>query len=369
MTNTGFPWNRPVAKAVSATQAYVLGVDGNLWLETAPWGKVPPAREQVDGNVAGFWPLSASEAYVLGTDGNLWLENAPWGTVPPGRKHVDGPPPSVPVPGGGLGSNSNYILCANGDPLIDLSVTVDVTEDVVFQTATGEGGAIIAGKPGYAEGFAFQLNAYSAQGFTDAWQQYCFILWDTELTGMIDNWPQSGANIINDIFSLAPLPNTTLRAGYKFSIVLTNDNKGNVTAVTFHVIDHQGRTTANVTRTLTDIQGVTAAGLAPIVAFELNLVGPINGESSTLTSGAGTITYSAKSALTALPQEPSYTESGYITAETANSVYSVLPPAASNTLTQYFHIVTERPMISKLGKPRPSTRVLQRPSSAAGVGH
>jgi hypothetical protein len=42
---------------------------------------------------------------------------------------------------------------------------------------------------------------------------------------------------------------------------------------------------------LTSISGVTVADLALIVAFELNLVGPVNGESTGLSSGAGTIVY------------------------------------------------------------------------------
>jgi hypothetical protein len=77
-------------QALSATEAYVLGSNGNLWLETGPWGPVPPPRHQVDGNVTNFQALSATEAYVLGSDGNLWLETGPWGTVPPPRHQVDG---------------------------------------------------------------------------------------------------------------------------------------------------------------------------------------------------------------------------------------------------------------------------------------
>ena len=82
--------NVVAVQALSATQAYVLGTDGDLWLETGPWGTVPPSREHVDGNVAAVQALSATQAYVPGTDGNLWLETGPWGAVPPSREHVDG---------------------------------------------------------------------------------------------------------------------------------------------------------------------------------------------------------------------------------------------------------------------------------------
>src|SRR5271165_3708483 len=258
--------------------------------------------------------------------------------------------PSVPAPAGGLGSNSNYILYSNCNPLINLSVTIDVTEDIVCESASGP-----------VIGFGFQLNAYSPPSETSAFQQYLIALWSTpsgggELMGGVDNWPISGPNIINDFFDLAPLPSTTLPAGYQLTISLENDQNGNVTGATYVVIDNSGNTLANVTQNLLSIAGVTSDFLAPIVAFELNFVGPINGESAVLSSGAGTITYTASSVLTVLNQDPVCTESGYFTAETANSVYSELPSTSSNTFTQSFNVNTAAPMIRKLGKPRPSTR-------------
>jgi hypothetical protein len=73
---------------------YVLGSDGNLWLEHGPIGTVPPTRQQVDGNVAAFDSIDASNIYVLGSDGKLWLEfgqsSGLFGTVPPPRQQVDG---------------------------------------------------------------------------------------------------------------------------------------------------------------------------------------------------------------------------------------------------------------------------------------
>jgi hypothetical protein len=93
--------------------------------------------------------------------------------------------------------------------------------------------------------------------------------------------------------------------------------------------------------------------LAPIIAFELDLVGPANGESAQLSSGAGTFVYEASSTLTALTMEPKCAESGYTTAETANSFYSALSPGPSNTLTQSFTVSSLTPMIRKRGKIRP----------------
>jgi hypothetical protein len=178
-----------------------------------------------------------------------------------------------------------------------------------------------------------------------------------QLEGMVDNWPMNGPNIINDIFPLTltppSTPSTILPAGYKLQISLQNDISGNINKATYVIIDDKGNTQANVTRSLLSESGVTAADLAPIIAFELNLVGPINGESAVLSSGAGTIVYAASVPLTVLSQEPSCAESGYITAETANSVYGVLPAGPSNTFTQTFDVGPEGQMIRKQGKVRP----------------
>jgi hypothetical protein len=134
-----------------------------------------------------------------------------------------------------------------------------------------------------------------------------------------------------------------------------NDGTGNVTGVNFIVTDNSGNNLGFVSQMLvSDVDG-TPAQVAPIVAFELNLVGPINSESAVLSSGAGTITYSAVSPLTALLQEPVCTESGYITAETANSFYSVLPDSAANSLTQSFTVSSKKHMVRKQGKLRPET--------------
>jgi len=133
MSEQSSPSTHPGFFGQSLIEAYVLGSDGNLWLESAPWGNPPPSRQQVgrgglaafcpvagtnqvlvlstdgtlwlntvgqgatgpqvDGNVAAFdgnVTLNVQRAYVLGTDGNLWLEQGPWGTVPPTRQQVDG---------------------------------------------------------------------------------------------------------------------------------------------------------------------------------------------------------------------------------------------------------------------------------------
>jgi hypothetical protein len=85
---------------------YVLGQDGTLWFETWPlpppnsstydaWGNVQETinlRRIVDQNVAAFQVIDVNTVFVLGTDGNLWLETSPWGNLSQTintRQHVD----------------------------------------------------------------------------------------------------------------------------------------------------------------------------------------------------------------------------------------------------------------------------------------
>jgi hypothetical protein len=78
---------------IDAYNIYVLGTDGKLWFETWPepdpngpyppiWGNVQETiknRQLVDANVAAFQAIDVNTVFVLGSDGNLWLETSPWG--------------------------------------------------------------------------------------------------------------------------------------------------------------------------------------------------------------------------------------------------------------------------------------------------
>jgi hypothetical protein len=81
---------------------------------------------------------------------------------------------------------------------------------------------------------------------------------------------------------------------------------------------------------------VTTADLAPIVAYQLNFVGPYNAESTSLSSGGGTITYAATQTTGVTDTEPSCVDWTYSTAETANTRYAPLPNAPDTEFAQYF---------------------------------
>ena len=93
---------------------------------------------------------------------------------------------------------------------------------------------------------------------------------------------------------------------------------------------------ASVTQNLSNISGVSSADLSPIVAFELDIVGFDNGQSTTLSSGSGTIAYAAANAMTVANAEPSYCEFDGGTAETANTAHGELPTGSSAAFVQTF---------------------------------
>ena len=97
-----------------------------------------------------------------------------------------------------------------------------------------------------------------------------------------------------------------------------------------------GAVFASVTQTLSEISGVSSADLSPIVAFELDIVGFDNAQTTTLSSGSGTITYTATNAMAVANAEPSYCEFDGGTAETANTAYGELPTGSSTAFVQTF---------------------------------
>jgi hypothetical protein len=253
---------------------------------------------------------------------------------------------NVAPPAAGLGSNSNYFLYSNGNPLLNLTVTVDITQDLISNI-----------------GFALQLNAYSPAGYTSAWQQYFFTFQTPNglpggqpgnLYGFVEPWPKSTAGLghdttTNDLINYEPflltLTNPTFVAGYKLTISLGNEPNGNVRYVTFTVLDQNGNQVGynSVDMLTLSLDGsntlATEADLAPILAFQFNIVGPINGEQTFFWSGAGNIVYSASNELTVKSALPSGVDSDWHTLENGNSVYGTLPQGQSTTFTQSFNAV------------------------------
>jgi hypothetical protein len=141
-------------------------------------------------------------------------------------------PPSVPPPSGGLGSNSNYILSSLCNPITGLTITIEITEDIVAQSSSGW----------WYSGFGFQLNCNSAPDFSNAWQQFIFVLLgtpigDPQLHGALNDWTVKEDSIIEELDGLATMPNLVLPAGYQLQMQLKNDAKNNIVGIRWIVND------------------------------------------------------------------------------------------------------------------------------------
>jgi len=234
-----------------------------------------------------------------------------------------------------LGSNSNYYLYGGVNssgayiPLENIVVTIDITQDIV-------------GTPP----FNFQLNAYSPKNNVDGWQQYGISMapGSTQLNSFAENWPLSGNNLFNiEPNGFASIPNqTTIPAGYKIVIQLTYGSSSNIDGSVVTVWNGGtklgSQTISLIGQPLAAGGKISEADLAPIVAYQLNLVAWANSEVAALSSGAGTITYASSTPMTAISGRPPDAESNYITAETANSIYSVVPSGTSGSFSQPFGV-------------------------------
>jgi hypothetical protein len=224
----------------------------------------------------------------------------------------------VQPPARGLKGNSNYFLYSNCNPLTNLSVAIAVTEDVVG-----------------SEGVGIQLCAYSAPGYTAGWQQWMMGIGKDHkaINWCIQIFASSGAKqrlIAPGDPTWWPMPSLTLPKGYTLTISLDNDPPTQkLIGATFSVIDHTGKTVATHSET------IAQESQAPIIGFRLNLVGPTG---DVLSSGAGTITYTASNQLTVLGQKPPCPVDYPPTAEDTNTVYGTLPQTPSTKFVQTFGV-------------------------------
>jgi len=329
---------------LNQTDVFVVDKNGQLnvyWVDNAgAWngpGKIGPAGVTNAGSCLAAsqqFGLNQTDVFLLDKSGQLnifWVDNAGAWNGP----QLRGNP--VAAPSSGLGSNSNYFLDCNCGDMTGVTVNINVQQDI-----TG------------SDGFGFQLNAYSAKSDFDAAQQYLIYLSPHSnpptLTCMVDNWTASNSQICNNQVGFATLASHTLPAGYRLTIALTADSNGNITGATYTAYNNQGASIGSHTITILNLSGMTQSDLAPIVAFQLNFVDYLNGGNTVLSSGAGTINYSASKPMTVLSSAPSCVDWDYITLETANSEYGGLSSTASDTFTQSFQANTSGAVIQRAAK-------------------
>ena len=168
--------------------------------------------------------------------------------------------PLVPPPAGGPVSNVNYFLDAGGQPLTDVTATMNFDSDFASD----------------ANGYSFQLNCYSTEGpnITTEWQQYVIraAANSTELLALINNWSGTALTdeLIYDQVVLGDLAELTIPAGYSWpTIALNVRRRRQATGAVFTVRDETGKSVGSTTlgivgQTLqTTHKPATTANLAP----------------------------------------------------------------------------------------------------------
>jgi hypothetical protein len=334
----------------------------SIQAETGPPKGTPP-RIQVSVPV-GWPPLTTADILTAGQT------LCGVGPVPTDKGGVKAQTP-LPAPSkgsgeprGGLGSNNNYFMfqplpgggCAN---LLNVSVTLTVEQPIVW---TSTGPSTPPGAPFAPAGLSLQVNCYasipgSPPANYPAIQQYIIDLWGTQLSGAVNTWTKTGAIIIlpsgNEYTTPlgSALPSTVIPAGYTLTIKLGNDSSGNVSNISWVVNGTQYPPTPLSLPNLLTSNGLLATDIAPIVAFTVGLVGPVNGESAVISSGSGTISYSATTPLTVSNVEPltcGSVSTGF-TLETATTSYGVLPANPGNPFSQSFAASAATPLIRREG--------------------
>lgn len=125
--------------------------------------------------------------------------------------------------------NSNYVFYGDCKPLKNLTVTIDITEDLVISSDS--------------IGLGFQLNAYSKEGYKVGWQQYIFEVPNSpsspHVKWCVNNWAVDalsphGYNLINVETPLRSLNSSiTIPKGTRLVIALGNDASDNVVMLPF----------------------------------------------------------------------------------------------------------------------------------------
>ena len=143
------------------------------------------------------------------------------------------------------------------------------------------------------------------------------------------------------------LPSTAIPAGYTLTINLGNDSSGSVNSISWVVNGTSYPPSPLSLTTLLTNNGLLETDIAPIVGFTVGLVG----ESAVISSGSGTITYSASTPLTVSNVEPLQcgpVSTGF-TLETATTSYGVLPANPGNPFSQSFAASATTPLMRRVG--------------------
>ena len=324
-----------------------FNAEGPLGGAVIAGGTITAAAIPGSGALGLFYrgPGSTLKANFRGEGGQWTGEHDEGGALASDVSAAPTPQPFVTPSPDGLKSNSNFFVFANGAPLVGLSATMEIDQEITSTL-----------------GFAFQFNCWSPPGAACEWQQYNLRIIDNAFLGWhVENWNHDmSVNIVeayDNTWVALPQANA-LPAGSRL-VTAINDDGSNARFITFIYVEPDGtvhRADVDLLNCRSNNKGVTApvtaAGLAPIVAAQLSLVGPttatagpLKAGATQLNSGLGSITYAAATPMTVvstLPPEkigfnlpvPGHSEA---TGESSNSVYGPMPPGPDYAFTQWFN--------------------------------
>jgi hypothetical protein len=223
-----------------------------------------------------------------------------------------------------MASDHNMFLINGCQNIQNLTVSFEITEDLV-QVVTG------AETPG----FTVQLNALTPRGSPTTWMQYVFEVMYGTIVGNVEYWNNNtlvfNSNTQVPIPSTVSLPVNTLPQNWTLELGLNTDPAtGNVNQANFTVKD--ATTSPAIIWTAPPIP-IPSASQFPMVAFQLNVVGPGGGAYASFQSGGqGTITYSADGGLCIEGGGTDKCSGRYtFTQETSNAAYGPISPCCASS--------------------------------------
>ena len=262
-----------------------------------------------------------------------------------------------------FGGNNQYIYTAPqpkagqpGIPLQNLVVEIKVTDPIKVNPASG-----LSPKAPLALPIGFQINGFSptSDDRTVGWQQYGVRMWPgaNTLMSFAELWPtaletnpklpnlfQTSSQQYNG--NVITLPDDlTIPEGWTIRIQFQQQCNGTITGFTCTVTDKAGNGVGpaaglgiNLLNNVPLAAGGTVAqgDLAPIVAFQVVLVGNWDADQAVLVSGAGKVTCTSSTLMTPGVCWPGDASGNFGTAENTNSSYSLIPAQSSTSVAQTF---------------------------------
>jgi ricin-type beta-trefoil lectin protein len=311
------------------------GGSGYFFLQNKLTGHVIDVSHNstTDGAALDAFPLK-----LFGNDNQLWAPLQ--GNFPPAV--------NMATPPSNLGGFNQYVLSggATSVPLKNITVTIDVIEDIVTSS------------------LGVQINGFANQGDKAVdWQQYGIQMepGSNQLVAFANNWPDPITTtdwlFILQSPPIVTLPNAgTIPAGYRIVIQLTNQEggqyDGTITGVIATVYDNTGKQLGTQQQIVLLGQGLQSGGtvsqqdLAPLVAFQVVLVGWADHAHAQLSSGMGTITCQSTTPMTPSVPWPSYSDGANGTAESSNCLYGLVPAQSSLSVVQSFGVPS--PMVTDI---------------------